>query len=246
MEKNSMSFSVHENSYLTSTSFDAFISFMRNSNDFWYIKDHESRFIFMNDCARHYTGLPKEFKLEGKLDSECPAYWSDIADVIQANDKRVMDSQRTVPTLFTLMYGGKENLMQSFMADVSPLIKDGKSIGIVGRAKKLEIYSMYHLANKRNCDTIAFGNPTPLFTNREFDVVFYAIQSLSTKEIARRLDISPNTVKKYLQSVYEKIDVSALSQLIEYCRARGYDNYAPNRFISTEPYVPLVDVNRKA
>ena len=103
------------------------------------------------------------------------------------------------------------------------------------------VFSMYHLEQDRCPTSLQFGNPTDLFTDREFDVVFYAIQSLSAKEIARRLAISPNTVKKYLLSVYEKIGVSALSQLIEYCRCHGYDNYAPSRFMSTQPYIPLVE-----
>lgn len=235
-----MKFTINKELDISSTSYDAFISYMENSNEAWYIKDHESRFIYMNDYGRYYSGLPKGFNLEGKLDSECPAYWSEIADVIQANDKHVMDSQKVIPTLITLIYGGREKLIQPFLADVTPLIQDGKSIGVVGRAKKLEIYSMYHIENNKHPDSLSFGNPTDLFTDREFDVIFYALQSLSTKLIARQLNISPNTVRKYLQSVYEKIGVSSLRQLIEFCRSKGYDKYAPNRFINTHPYIPLI------
>lgn len=226
---------------INSKNFGAFISYMKQSSDPWYIKDQDSRFIYMNDCGLYYTGLPKGFNPEGKLDSECPAYWSEYADVIQANDKRVMDKQEVIPTLITLMYGGKEKLIQPFLTDVTPLITDGVSIGVVGRAKKLELYSMHHLAMNRRPDNLMFGNPTALFTNREFDVVFFALQSFSVKEIARRLNISPNTAKRHLQSVYEKAGVSALSQFIEFCRSKGYDNYAPNRFISSQPYLPLID-----
>ncbi|WP_026111475.1 helix-turn-helix transcriptional regulator [Winslowiella toletana] len=239
MERNYMEFSVNKDMDVRSRTFEAMISYMENSNEFWYIKDHESRFIYMNDYGLHYSGLPKGFNVEGKLDSECPVYWSEIADIIQANDKNVMDSQKVIPTLITFMYGGREKLIQPFMADVTPLIKDGKSIGVVGRAKKLEIYSMYHLENNKCPESLSFGNPTDLFTDREFDVVFFALQSLSAKEIARRLNISYKTVDNYLHTIYEKTNVSALSQLIEYCRNAGYDKFAPNKFINPSPYIPL-------
>lgn len=125
------------------------------------------------------------------------------------------------------------------MADVSPLIEEGKSIGVVGRAKKLEIYSMYHLENNRLPDALSFGKPTDLFTDREFDVVFFAMQSLSAKAIAKRLNITANCVKMHLQSIYLKAGVSAKSQLVDYCRNKGYDKYAPNKFFNPNPYMPL-------
>lgn len=243
MEKQYMEFTVNEDLNVRSKSFDAFISYMENSNEWWYIKDHNSRFIYMNECGIFYSGLPKGFNVEGRLDSECPAPWSEIQDVIQANDRNVMESQKTIPTLFTFMHsvthGSKDKMITPWMADVTPLIKDGKSIGVVGRAKKVEIYSMYHLENNKCPESITFGNPTRLFTDREFDVIFFALQSLSAKEIARRLNLSYRSVENYLHNIYEKAGVSALNQLVEYCRNRGYDKYAPDRLINPNPYLPL-------
>lgn len=224
---------------INSFGYDALISFMEHSNDIWYIKDHESRFIYINQPGLFYISLSKDFNPEGKLDSELPTYFSEYCDIIQSNDKKVVDSQKTLPLLFSPVYGGKQKLVQPFILEMNPLINDGKSIGVVGQAKKLDIYSMHHLATNRCADALIFGNPTDLFTDREFDVIFYALQSLSVKEIARRLAISPNTVKKYINSVYEKTGVSALSQFIEYCRSRGYDKYAPTRFASSQPYISL-------
>lgn len=234
-----MKFSINKDLDVSSNSFDAFISYMEHSNDFWVIKDNKSRFVYANDVMLYYSGLPKGFNIEGRLDSECPAPWSEFEDVIQENDKNVMVEKRTIPVLNTFVYGGKEKIIQPFMVEVTPLIKCGESIGVVARGKKLEIYSMYHLERNGVPDSILFGNPTNLFTDREFDVVFFALQSLSAKEIARKLNISHNTVENYLHSVYQKTGVSALSQFIEYCRRKGYDKYAPNKFINPNPFIPL-------
>lgn len=239
MNDSSMKFSINKDLDVRSNSFDAFISYMENSSDLWAIKNVESRFVYVNDIAMQYNGLPKNFNIEGKLDSECPAPWSEFSELIQETDKSVMDKQRPIPVLNTFVYGGRNKLVQPFMVEVTPLIREGRSIGVVVRGKKLEIFSMYHLEKTKFPETLSFGNPSNLFTDREFDVVFFAMQSLSRKEIAKRLDISPNTVEKYLNKIYEKTGVSALSQLIDYCRNNGYDKYAPNKFINPVPYIPL-------
>ncbi|CAQ82935.1 similar to transcriptional regulator [Photorhabdus asymbiotica] len=239
MKDNTMSFSVNKDLDVRSKSFDAFISYMEHCNEFWYIKDKESRFIYMNDYGLHHSGLPKGFNVEGKLDSECPVYWSEVADIIQSNDRRVMEEKKVIPTLITFMYGGRDKIIQPFMADVTPLIKDGESIGVVGRAKKLEVFSMYHMEMNKPPESLSFGNPTEIFTDREFDIVFFALQSLSTKDIAKKLGITYRTVQSRLQFIYQKIGINSLSQLKEYCRGKGYNNYAPTRFINSNPYIPL-------
>ncbi|MBS9437797.1 helix-turn-helix transcriptional regulator [Photorhabdus noenieputensis] len=239
MNDKTMSFSVNKDLDIHSENFDAFISYMENSNDVWVIKDKEHRFIYANDTMIHYSGLPKGFNIEGKLDGECPAPWSEFEDIIQANDNNVMTSQKTIPVLHTFTYVGKEKIIQPFLVNVTPLMKDGECIGVVSHGKKLEIYSMYHFENNIHPESLTFGKPTDLFTDREFDIVFFALQSLSAKDIARKLGITYRTVQSRLQFIYQKIGINSLSQLKEYCRGKGYDNYAPTRFINHNPYIPL-------
>ncbi|WP_118986781.1 helix-turn-helix transcriptional regulator [Photorhabdus sp. CRCIA-P01] len=239
MKDNTMSFSINKDLDVHSKSFDAFISYMENSNDFWVIKDNESRFVYVNDVAFYYSNLPKGFNMEGRLDSECPAPWAEFTDIIQANERNVRISQKTIPVLNTLTYGGREKMIQPFLVDITPLMKDGKCIGVVGHGKKLQIYSMYHFENNIHPDSLTFGTPTDLFTDREFDIIFFALQSLSAKDIARKLGITYRTVQSRLQFIYQKIGINSLSQLKEYCRGKGYDNYAPTRFINPNPYIPL-------
>ncbi len=51
-------------------------------------------------------------------------------------------------------------------------------------------------------------------TSREQETVQYLLQGLTSKEIAQRMNISPNTVKAFLRLVMVKMDVSTRSGII--------------------------------
>jgi DNA-binding CsgD family transcriptional regulator len=73
--------------------------------------------------------------------------------------------------------------------------------------------------------------PTPAFerndaairslglTTRECEILGLLASGRSTKEIARQLDISPNTTKTHLARIYEKLEVQRRTQAIH--KARG-------------------------
>ena len=239
MENGIMEFSLKPGIHVRSNSYEALISHMEQCNDLWAIKDHASRFIYVNKPFLHYNNLPKKFNIEGRLDSECPAPWSEIADIIQANDSTVMQRQKSADVLTNFIHGRKEKIIQPFLANIVPLIQDGKSIGIIGRAKKLDLYSMYDVEQEQYSPTGDFDNPDRLFTDREFEVVFLALQSLTMKEIANKLDISSDNADKYMQSIYQKTGVSDLPKLKNFCMKNGYHKFAPYRYNNPKPYIPL-------
>jgi LuxR family maltose regulon positive regulatory protein len=51
---------------------------------------------------------------------------------------------------------------------------------------------------------------------------------LTDKEIARRLDVSPQTVNSHLKSIYRKLGVSSRRQAADAARALGTLNDAPS------------------
>jgi DNA-binding CsgD family transcriptional regulator len=51
-------------------------------------------------------------------------------------------------------------------------------------------------------------------TQRERQVLEYLLQSLSSKEIANRMNVSPNTVKAFLRLIMTKMGVSSRSEVM--------------------------------
>lgn len=55
-------------------------------------------------------------------------------------------------------------------------------------------------------------------TDREYEVLLLVAEGLANKEIARRLDLSPNTVKTHVARLYQKLEVERRTQAIQKAR----------------------------
>lgn len=55
-------------------------------------------------------------------------------------------------------------------------------------------------------------------TDREYEVLTLLAEGCANKEIARRLDLSPNTVKTHLARLYEKLEAERRTQAVQKAR----------------------------
>ena len=58
-------------------------------------------------------------------------------------------------------------------------------------------------------------------TNREIEILLILSKGLSNQEIAERLFISPETVKRHLYNIYQKFDVKNRQQAIAKAKSLG-------------------------
>jgi LuxR family maltose regulon positive regulatory protein len=58
-------------------------------------------------------------------------------------------------------------------------------------------------------------------TKRELELLANLAKRLSNKEIAAKLFISPETVKKHLNNIYGKLNVTSRRQAVEKAKALG-------------------------
>ncbi|WP_020565848.1 LuxR C-terminal-related transcriptional regulator [Methylosarcina fibrata] len=66
---------------------------------------------------------------------------------------------------------------------------------------------------KTDCRVIGSAEQVALLTPQERRVAELVAQGLTNKEIARRCTISPETIKKHLQKIFEKLGINRRSQL---------------------------------
>ncbi|WGM13245.1 LuxR C-terminal-related transcriptional regulator (plasmid) [Arsenophonus nasoniae] len=74
--------------------------------------------------------------------------------------------------------------------------------------------------------------PSKLFTEREWQVLFFTMRRLSSKQIARKLGIFPSTVEFYLKAIYGKANVHSACQLRAFGKSKGFERYIPSEFIN--------------
>ncbi|WP_395971537.1 helix-turn-helix transcriptional regulator (plasmid) [Candidatus Arsenophonus nilaparvatae] len=209
------------------------ISFMEHSQAFWGIKDLDSKWIYANNSSLDFYRIEKGFNIEGKLDSEIPMPSQEISEDLVRADQDCMNRKKRI-TSIEIHYYGKNNIDTPIpsLCYKSPLYDDNENIiGVIWHGEKINAPELLYYMDRLNRNTIQFDAPNDLFTKRELEVIFWAQQRLGIKEIARRLDIVPQTVEVHIKNIYRKADVHNSIQLVEYCKHEGLDRYIPADFI---------------
>ncbi|HGJ5884453.1 helix-turn-helix transcriptional regulator [Arsenophonus sp.] len=83
--------------------------------------------------------------------------------------------------------------------------------------------------------------PNKLFTAKEWEILFFTMYRLNSKEIARRLNIGTRTTDNHLNIIYEKADVHSACQLRAFCKLKGFERYIPSElwsFHTVSSYYP--------
>ena len=82
------------------------------------------------------------------------------------------------------------------------------------------------------------SNADNLLTPREEQVVALVAEGLGNRNIARELNLSEHTVKKYLFRIFEKLGISSRVELVLYAVNNGDPRQAEWLAGGTSPVVP--------
>ncbi|ATW33605.1 MULTISPECIES: helix-turn-helix transcriptional regulator [Candidatus Williamhamiltonella] len=205
------------------------ISLMERASIPWGIKDKESRFVYLNQAAVDFCNIPKGFDFEGRLDSELPVPWYELAPELQAHDRKAEQSKEGAEVIET-SYFGRNAVLEPWLCSKFPFYNDeGEVSGTIFYAKKFSFISISDFFNHLKPSVVTLTPPVDTFTEKELDIIFYAFQRLSSKEIATKLSLSHRTVENRLQKIYEKTGVTSPTGLLEYCHTTGLNNYIPKK-----------------
>ncbi|HDL8391651.1 TPA: helix-turn-helix transcriptional regulator, partial [Yersinia enterocolitica] len=193
------------------------IRFWERSSEPWGARDNQSRFIYSNDRHHKLLGLSDKYNLEGRLDSELPSPTAAFQMEFQAHDRKVELSQERITSVEIHEWDGLSYLKPNF-CDKYPLIDEsGVSQGIIFHVRPVEDIILSRLTKIKAPTSLTFTPPSKLFTKREWEVLFYISHSYSSKDIAKKLHLSPRTVSNITQCVYRKAGVSNKRQIVDYC-----------------------------
>lgn len=210
--------------------FGSFIDFIDKSDMPYFIRDSNSRFLYVNKPGLFFLNIPKNFKIEGKLDKDLPVDWAEFSEEFQKQDRITEKIGKSSSIISTQLYNFKKEI-EPFFCPKSPFYLGNKCIGTLGSATKLKFISVPGFIDKRKPFVLSTHPPNNLFTKRELDIIFWLQQRLTSKEIGKRLNLSYRTVNNKIQIIYEKVNVHSFIQFIEFCKYSGFDCYIPPAFI---------------
>ncbi|WGM08712.1 helix-turn-helix transcriptional regulator [Arsenophonus nasoniae] len=156
---------------------------------------------------------------------------SQVLDVFHEHEEVVRHKKLPLSLLSTLP-GGYKQSPQLWRFDFFPRFDEEDVYeGAFFYAQPFLFLSLLEYIEGELPYPVMLSQPNDMFTNREWDILFFIIHRLSSKEIARRLNISRITVENKLQIIYQKTDVHSSCQLRQFCREKRINHYIPPQLL---------------
>ncbi|ATW29658.1 helix-turn-helix transcriptional regulator [Candidatus Williamhamiltonella defendens] len=207
------------------------LAVMEHSSIPWAIKDNTSRFVYINKSCLNLFDIHTGFDFEGCLDEDMPCAWSEYSQEFKAQDRKA-ESNKNGSEIIVTSYFGREKIMEPWYFPKFPIYNStGEVLGTIFYGKKFSFISISEFFNNLKPSVVNLTPPVDTFTEKELDIIFYAFQKLSEKDIATKLCLSHRTVENRLQRIYDKMGVNSLSGLVEYCHTTGLNNYVPKKLL---------------
>jgi DNA-binding CsgD family transcriptional regulator len=222
-----------QNRRLQESNFGSLADFMDRSDVPCFVRDNDSKFLYINPPGLFFLNLPSNFKIHGKGDEDIPAGWASFTEQFKKQDRIAECSGKSSSIISIQLYNFKKE-PEPFFCPKTPLYSGNECVGTVGYANKLMFISTPDFIDKKKPFVLSSQPPNDLFTKKELNVIFWMLQRLSSKEVAKRLNLSHRTVENTLQTIYQKANVHSFIKFIEYCKYSGFESYVPPEFIREE------------
>lgn len=200
-----------------------------------YWKDTQGKFLACNDNQTKVLGLKRESML-GKNTIEVGALFG------CTEENSIQAHQNSLDVLQTLTYKQIEEIVtingkiQTVLSQKSPVItSDGALLGLAGISiwaihrknfKKTENY----LEKITSLIQLYVQNIFPKLSDIELQCLYFLIQRMSFKEIARALNLSVHAIESCIDHMKHKLDCANRLELIGKAIDLGYVNLTFNNF----------------
>ncbi|MEN5016639.1 PAS domain-containing protein [Erwinia sp. Eh17-17] len=216
------------------------IRFWEGSNEPWIVKNNTSQFVYANKRMHDFIGLPKAFRMEGRYDGELPLAMHEFEPQFQAHDRRVEKVKDRVTSVEVHEFD-RRDFLQAWYSEKFPIIDDdGTPLGVIAHCRPVESLFITRLSKIKIPTSLMFTPPTDVYTEKEWEVIFYTCQSFTPKMIEKAIGIPNRTVEDTLSRIYRKSGVGNKRGLIDYCIEHGFNNFIPQSiFQSSDSIMPF-------
>jgi len=217
-----------------------FIRFWEGSSEPWIVKNNLSQFVYSNVRMKNFIGLPKGFNMEGLYDGELPLAIHEFEPQFQAHDRKVESVKDRVTSVEVHQFDQLDYLQPWYSEKFPILDEDGTPLGVIVHCRPVESVFITRLAKIKIPTSLMFTPPTELFTDKEWQIIFYTCQSFTPKMIEAAIGIPNRTVEDTLCRIYKKSGVGNKRGLIDYCIEHGFNNFIPQSiFQSSDSIMPF-------
>jgi DNA-binding NarL/FixJ family response regulator len=143
--------------------------------------------------------------------------------------RRLREALPEVRVLVLTMHQEDEYVLQAVRAGAAGyLVKDSAAEELIAAVRSLQAGRGYFgpqaakaLADQLQHPGRQVDDPYGRLTAREREVFHLIVEGLTTKEIARKLDISAKTAENHRARVLDKLDVRNTAELVRYALRKG-------------------------
>ncbi|WP_339051319.1 helix-turn-helix domain-containing protein [Candidatus Hamiltonella endosymbiont of Tuberolachnus salignus] len=167
------------------------------------------------------------------LTDEC----SKVLDVFRSQKEAVCRKKCPLSLLSTLPCFYKHP-SQPWLFDFFPLFDEQNGyIGAFFHARPFLFLSPLEYVEAKSPHKMTLRQTDKRFNQRECEIIFFTLQRLSKKEVARKLNLSYRTIENKLQSIYEKAGVQNGQQFTDYFCTSGMNQYLPPELLPSGRHV---------
>lgn len=223
------------------------ISLLQQLPSLIVVMDTKSQFIYSNDYTAKLFGYQKEENIIGlnAYDMRCPAVES--AGCFIEQDAVVIQEGQTLTILDIHQYAYGD--LKVLLSKKLPFMENDKIAGSICFCTEInstyltKICSMliqldkqYYPSHRKNDRSNILGSlpRNSKLSQREMECIFYLLRGKTSKEIAKKLMISPRTVEDIIERIKLKFKCSSRAEIIERGLAEGYLNYIPQTILSKD------------
>ncbi|WP_447867733.1 helix-turn-helix transcriptional regulator [Rahnella bonaserana] len=202
------------------------------SSEPWCVKDSDGLLFYANDAYLDILDIPTGTPVFGKSDEDLMiSARSNVVAAIVSGNKYSLSESVFDKANFILKVSQRCSGETTYLYfDKHPIFRPNEGVcGFCLHGRREFIFSL-NMFSKGNFAVKIKGNcPAEIFTERQWEVIYFLQQHYTNAEIADILSISPKTINNHVSQIYKRVGVTGSSEFIVFCQKCDLLNYIPER-----------------